>query len=48
MSQQDATDNPTDGTSSDRSDPMTKDNVTEDIPEIPDDVPRPDPNKDQG
>ncbi len=46
MSQQDA--NQDDATSSDPSDPMTEDNVTEDIPEIPDDVPRPDPSKDQG
>jgi len=30
------------------SDPMTEDNVTSDIPDIPDDVPRPDPSKDQG
>jgi len=30
------------------SDPTTEDNVTEETPEIPDDIPRPDPDKDQG
>ncbi len=43
MTEQDRTDE-----TPEASDPTTDDNVTADIPEIPDDVPRPDPNKDQG
>jgi hypothetical protein len=39
--------NPTD-TDETSSDPLTEDNVTADVPDIPDDVPRPDPSKDQG
>ena len=45
MTERDHAEQPGDETSSD---PMTEDNVTADIPEIPDDVPRPDPSKDQG
>jgi hypothetical protein len=37
-----------DATNEDEMDPSTEDDVTDDTPEIPDDVPRPDPSKDQG
>jgi hypothetical protein len=37
-----------DAANDEESDPSTEDNVTEDTPEIPDDIPRPDPSKDQG
>jgi hypothetical protein len=37
-----------DATNDEEEEPSMEDNITDDIPEIPDDVPRPDPKKDQG